>query len=105
MVNKTDISAVCGQYCLDEKNLPFIVLLLMALVQSVIRLPNSCPRGRIHGRTCGCKWSLLKGKQNSKGNMVEPRWKLEAKSPCFCFSGAFKTHHNLWEGEDQVIPI
>jgi hypothetical protein len=36
--------------------------MLTALVQSVIRrLPNSlCPAGRIHRRTRGHKWSLLK---------------------------------------------
>jgi hypothetical protein len=38
------------------------VVVLMPLVQSVIRrLPNSlCPTGRVHRRTRGCKWSLLK---------------------------------------------
>jgi hypothetical protein len=35
--------------------------MLMVLVQSMIRrLPNFvCPKGRIHHRTYGCKWSLL----------------------------------------------
>jgi hypothetical protein len=37
----------------------------MTLVQSVIRrLPDSlCPSGRIHGRTHGYKWSLLKARK------------------------------------------
>jgi hypothetical protein len=36
--------------------------MLKALVQSMIRRhPNSlCPEGRIHCRTCGYKWGLLK---------------------------------------------
>jgi hypothetical protein len=45
------------------------------------------------------------GKENTKGIMVRPRWNLEVKRACFCFSGAFKTYANLWEGENQVIPI
>jgi uncharacterized protein (DUF849 family) len=43
------------------------------LVQSMIRsLPNSLwPMGRMHGRTHGCKWSLLKVREgNAKGSMV-----------------------------------
>jgi hypothetical protein len=45
------------------------------------------------------------GKRNTKGSMVGPRWKPEAKTACSCSSGAFKTYDNLWEGEDQVIFI
>jgi hypothetical protein len=39
-----------------------LIFLSMVLVWYVIRrLPNSLyPTGRIHRRTCGCKWSLLK---------------------------------------------
>jgi hypothetical protein len=72
------------------------------------RLPNSlflC--GKIHGRTCECKCSLLnlgKGK-NTKGSIVGPGWKLEAKRACFHSSGAFKIYRKLWEVENQVIPI
>jgi hypothetical protein len=50
-----------GRVYLISRNSEHLVI-LTALVQSVIRrLPNSfCPSGRIHGRTHGCKWSLLK---------------------------------------------
>jgi hypothetical protein len=39
------------------------------------------PHGRIHGRTHGCKWSLLKVREGKyKGSMVVgPRWKPEAE--------------------------
>jgi hypothetical protein len=60
------------------KQLRSLILLLKVLVQSVIRFPNSLyPWGRLHGRTRGCKWSLLKGKEGKyKGDhgeaQVEP---------------------------------
>jgi hypothetical protein len=60
-------------YTCTQQNLP----VLMALVQSVIRrLPNSlCPMGRIHGRTHGCKWSLLKVREGKyKREHEGPRW-------------------------------
>jgi hypothetical protein len=48
---------------------PSYATCVSGMVQSVIRrLPNSlCPVGRIHGKTCGCKWSLLKLKEIQKG--------------------------------------
>jgi hypothetical protein len=45
------------------------------------------------------------GKGNTKGNMVGPRWNLEAERACFSSPGVFKTYTNLWEGRNQVIPI
>jgi hypothetical protein len=45
------------------------------------------------------------GKGNTKGSMVRPRWKPEAKSrERTCLAGAFKTYDNLWEGEKKEIP-
>jgi hypothetical protein len=44
------------------------------------------------------------GSGNTKGSMVRPGWKPEAKRACFCSSVAFKPHRNLREGENQVIP-
>jgi hypothetical protein len=82
--------------------------MLMVLVHSVnIRLPNYlCPVGRNHGRTFGCKWSLLKVKKGKyKGECVGPRWNLEAVRANFSSLGAFKTYDNLWEGRNQVIFI
>jgi hypothetical protein len=39
------------------------------------------PQGRIHGRTCGCKWSFLKVREGKyKRGTVGPRWNLEAES-------------------------
>jgi hypothetical protein len=60
------------------------MVLLMALVQSVIRRFEDfqilcVPRGRIHGRTHGYEWSLLKVREEEKykGDMVGPggSWK------------------------------
>jgi hypothetical protein len=34
--------------------------------------------------------------------MTEPRQKLEAKTACFCSSGAFKTYDNLRERENRA---
>jgi hypothetical protein len=46
--------------------------------------------GRIHGRTHGCKWSLLEVREgNTKGSMVGLRWKLEAGEVCFCSLGVW----------------
>jgi hypothetical protein len=62
--------------------------------------------GRIHGRTCECKGSLLKVRKGKyKGEHGRSRWSLPAERVCFCFSGAFKTYDNLGEREKQVIPI
>jgi hypothetical protein len=44
------------------------------------------------------------GKGNTKGGMVRPRWKSEAKRAYFCSSGAFKTYDNLWEEVKKEIP-
>jgi hypothetical protein len=58
--------------------------MLLAVVESVIRrlfqiLCALC--GRIHGRTCGYKWSLLKVREE-KGKREHDvhRWNLEAES-------------------------
>jgi hypothetical protein len=55
------------------------VVLLVVLVQSVIRrFPILCVQcGRIHDRTCGYKWSLLKVREGKykgepSGVQVEP---------------------------------
>jgi hypothetical protein len=37
--------------------------------------------------------------------MVGPRWNLQAMSACFLFPCTFKAYANLWEGQNQVIPI
>jgi hypothetical protein len=42
------------------------------------------------------------GKINTKGSMVKPRWKPEAKRVCFCSLDALKTYDYLWERENQV---
>jgi hypothetical protein len=52
----------------------------------VIRsLSNSlCPTGRIHGRTHGCKGSLLKIRKGKfKRELGGCRWNLEANRACF----------------------
>jgi hypothetical protein len=66
----------------------------MALVQSVIRrLTNSLfPPGRIHGRTRGHKWNLLKVREEKYKGRPGRSWKPRAR---FCSSGAFKTYDNL----------
>jgi hypothetical protein len=52
------------------------------MLSVIKRLPNSLyPAGRIHGKTCGCKWSLLKVREgNTKGPWQGPNgiWKLMA---------------------------
>jgi hypothetical protein len=50
------------------------------------------PHGRIHGRTRGYKWSLLK--------VREGKYK-EEYDKARCSSGAFKIYDNLREGENK----
>jgi hypothetical protein len=82
--------------------------MLMVLVQSIIRrLPNSLyPGGKNPLQQHRCKCSLLKVRKGKyKGEYGGPRWSLLAKSVFFHSLGVFKTYKNLWEGENQVIPI
>jgi hypothetical protein len=68
-------------------------------VQSVIRdFQILCVSpGRIHGRTRGYKWSLLKvGKGKYKGEHGGGQEES---------GGTFKTYADLWEGRNKVIPI
>jgi hypothetical protein len=63
------------------------------------------PQGRMHGRTRGCKWSLLKVREGKyKRGHGGTRWKVGAERESFSFPGAFKTYANLWEGKNLVIP-
>jgi hypothetical protein len=66
-------------------------------MQSVIRrLPNSLRLwGRIHGRTRGCKWSLLKDREGKyKGNIVE-QVDSGGQESCFSVLGVFRIYANL----------
>jgi hypothetical protein len=61
--------------------------------------------GRIHGRICGSKGSLLKVreekcKREHCGVQVEFGDRVFFSSP-----DTFKTYANLWKGRSQVIPI
>jgi hypothetical protein len=56
------------------------------------------------GRTCGCKWGLLKVR---KGNTKGAWWaQVESisREQCFSFSDAFKIYTNPWQGQTQEIP-
>jgi hypothetical protein len=88
-------------------NLPtdLSVALLMALVHSVIkRLPNSCPWGTIHGRTCGCQWNLLKVRGNTNGSMVGPGGSWKPREGISALQVFLKPMDNPWEGENKAIP-
>jgi hypothetical protein len=63
--------------------------------------------GRIHGRTCGRKWSLLKVrggnyKREHDGAQLESGGREDV---CFSSPDIFKAYANVWEGRNQVIPI
>jgi hypothetical protein len=58
---------------------------------------------RIHGRTCGCKWSLLKvRKEKYKGEHGWPggAW---GQRICFCSSSVFKSMERGEPGESHPI--
>jgi hypothetical protein len=62
------------------------------------------PYGKIHGRTLGCKGSLLKVRKEKKGSIVGTGAVCQQRV-CFCFPGAFQTYANPGERQNQVIPI
>jgi hypothetical protein len=71
-------------------------------VESVIKrlpnsleFPNSFLQGRIHGRTCGYKWSLLKGRYKREHDGAQVALGGRESFPS---SGAFKTYADLWKG-------
>jgi hypothetical protein len=78
--------------------------MLTATMQSVIR--QTLLHGRIHSRTRGYKWSLLKVREgNYKREHGGPQWNLEAERACFSSPGAFKIYAHLWEEPGDSQPI
>jgi hypothetical protein len=63
-------------------------------------------QGRIHGKTHGCKQSLLNIKKGKyKGEHGGAQVEAGSQECVFLSSCAFKNYNNLWEGRNQVIPI
>jgi hypothetical protein len=96
----------CDCCIVSERNMSFDVV--NGTVQFVIRrLPNSlCSIGRIHPRTHGCKWSLLKVRERKyKREQGEVQVDSKDRKSVFLFPSCFKNLHYLWEGRNHVISI
>jgi hypothetical protein len=75
----------------------------MAKVQSVIRFPNSlCLTWKHPGRTCGCKWSLLKVREGKYKRAWRDQVEVGSRERNFFFPEAFKTYARLGAGDSRL---